>query len=107
MSGPHTNPSAKVTDSSSVTETELPTTAQERSVDLTFRFLNDNKHLVAPPTAGDEAKLKRKLYLWVVLLALVIELMLYVTTDIIHAYKYAYTETSRRLTSLPYPMHRS
>jgi hypothetical protein len=84
MSGPSTNSSAKVTKSSSVTETELPRTAPEKTVDLTLLFLNDNKHLVAPPTAEDEAKLKKKLYLWVVLLTLVIKLMLYVTTDIIH-----------------------
>ena len=84
MSVSHAASSAKVTDSSTVTENELPSTASEKSVDLTLRFLNENQHLVAPMTAQDEAKLKKKLYLWVVLLALIIELMLYVRTNIIH-----------------------
>lgn len=84
MFGAHNTASVKDQNSLSVTETELPRMALEKSVDLTLRFLNDHKHLVAPMTAEDESKLKRKLYLWVVLLALVIELMLYVNTRIPH-----------------------
>lgn len=89
MSGPHNAPSLEAPGCSSVTETEPPSIATEKTVDLTLRFLNENKHLVEPPTAEDEAKLKKKLYLWVVLLALVIELMLYVNTIMGHDLVYA------------------
>ena len=105
MSVSHTTSSAKVTDSSTVTETELPRTATEKSVDLTLRFLNENQHLVKPMTPEDEVKLKRKLYLWVVLLALVIELMLYVRTSTFRRSQYA--KLFDRLTSPPCRMHRS
>lgn len=91
MSGPHKASSLKAPGPSSVTETELPAIATEKTVDLTLRFLNENKHLVEPPTAEDEAKLKKKLYLWVVLLALVIELVLYVSR--LTSWSMRYTET--------------
>ena len=58
--------------------TEMPKNTLDKHTDVVLRFLEVNKHLVAPLTAPEEARLKKKLYLWVVLLAVLIELMLYV-----------------------------
>jgi hypothetical protein len=89
MSALYRTQPAKVTSLSSVTDIGLPRTAPEETVDLTLQFLNDNKHLVAPLTPADESKLKTKLYTWVLLLALVIELMLYVNLRTVYILKYA------------------
>ena len=54
----------------------------EKEADVTVSFLRKHEHLVEPLTPEKEAKLKRKLYGYVVVLAMVIDLVLYVRSDV-------------------------
>jgi len=51
---------------------------EEKYADVTLRLVEDYEHTVEPLTPEKETKLKRKLYLHVVLLVLVVNLVLFV-----------------------------
>ncbi|RDW74824.1 MFS transporter-9 [Coleophoma cylindrospora] len=52
--------------------------SEEKYADVTLLFLQQHEHNVGPLTPEKEKKLKRKLYCYVVLLAIVIDLILYI-----------------------------